>query len=121
MSSPPNGGLRSTPPPRWSQTNSHPIGVRQHSGPVAVRATRAGAFEFPEKPVDRLGELTRRERQIGKLLVEGLSNAQMAERLNISVRTVEMHRLRMMRRLGVNNTAQAVKRLADNLPETHRD
>jgi two-component system response regulator DctR len=118
--------------------------------PMAVRATRMGAFEFLEKPIndtlllntvrsalkkdlkrcqldaekkeqlDRISGLTRRELQVGKLLVEGLSNTQMAERLNLSVRTVEMHRLRMMRRLSVNNTAQAVKLLSDLPPEAPR-
>jgi DNA-binding CsgD family transcriptional regulator len=37
----------------------------------------------------------------------------MAKKLRLSVRTVEMHRLRMMRRLGVDNTAQAVRLIVE--------
>jgi FixJ family two-component response regulator len=111
--------------------------------PMAVRATRAGALDFIEKPVREsqllsrvrsalkhdqrqrarrggngqsarmASRLTPRERQVGELLAQGLSSADMAKKLRLSVRTVEMHRLRMMRRLGVDNTAQAVRLIVE--------
>jgi FixJ family two-component response regulator len=111
--------------------------------PMAVRATRAGALDFLEKPVkaalllsrvrsalnhDRRNRrstgrsaadnadfdgLTPREREVAALLVQGLSSAAMARKLRLSVRTVEMHRLRLLRRLGVDNTARAVRMLVE--------
>ncbi len=109
--------------------------------PMAVRATRAGALDFIEKPARdtlllqriraalkldrtrrkklaaaaeghrRTKELSPRELQIGQLLAQGLSSAEMARKLKRSVRTVEMHRLRLLRRLGVRNTAEAVREI----------
>ena len=48
-------------------------------------------------------ELTRRERQITELVAQGLSNAEVAERLVLSVRTVETHLYRAMGKLGVSD------------------
>jgi DNA-binding NarL/FixJ family response regulator len=55
--------------------------------------------------------LTRRERQVLALVAEGLASKEIAERLNIGVRTVETHRRRMMRKLDARNAA-AVTRIA---------
>jgi DNA-binding CsgD family transcriptional regulator len=46
-------------------------------------------------------ELTRRERQVAHLASQGATNAEIAERLVLSVRTVESHLYRAMSRLGV--------------------
>jgi two-component system response regulator NreC len=54
-------------------------------------------------------ELTSRERQIVRLLAEGKSNKEIAGALKISLRTVETHRARMMRKLGVTSVAQVVR------------
>jgi DNA-binding NarL/FixJ family response regulator len=59
-----------------------------------------------------LGEfekLTMRERQILKLIAEGLSNKDIADRLFVSVRTVEHHRANIMRKLDIKSTAKLVK------------
>lgn len=53
--------------------------------------------------------LTNREREILKLIAEGNSNKKVARKLGISVRTVEHHRLSIMRKLGVSNTASLIK------------
>jgi len=56
---------------------------------------RAGTGE------SELDALTPRQRQILQLIVEGLGTRQMAERLYLSVKTVESHRMQMMQRLGI--------------------
>jgi DNA-binding NarL/FixJ family response regulator len=47
--------------------------------------------------------LTRRERRLAELAGRGLSNAEIAERLVVSVRTVESHLFRAMQKLGVSD------------------
>ena len=53
--------------------------------------------------------LTPRERDIFHLAAEGWSNPQIAERLSLSVRTVEMHRGNLMKKLGVKTQTDLVK------------
>lgn len=53
--------------------------------------------------------LTNREREIFQLLAEGLKNHEVAERLHVSVKTVETHRAHIMEKLGLNNIAEMVK------------
>lgn len=50
--------------------------------------------------------LTPRERQILKLIAEGDTNRTIAQRLSISIKTVETHRLNMMRKLGVHKVTE---------------
>lgn len=50
--------------------------------------------------------LTMRERQILKLIAEGRRNRDIAELLTINIKTVETHRLNLMRKLNVHNVAQ---------------
>lgn len=52
--------------------------------------------------------LTNRERQILKLIAEGGRNRDIAERLAISLKTVETHRLNLMRKLDAHNIAELV-------------
>lgn len=58
--------------------------------------------------------ITEREIEIVELLKDGLTNYQVAERLNISVHTVETHRKNVMHKLGVNNLASLLKHFNDN-------
>ena len=44
-----------------------------------------------------------------RLIAEGLSNREIAERLSISVKTVDTHRGNIMEKLGVHNTAELIK------------
>lgn len=53
--------------------------------------------------------LTIREREVLKLIAEGISNKEMAEMLFISVRTVEHHRANIMRKLNIKGTADLVR------------
>jgi DNA-binding NarL/FixJ family response regulator len=78
-------------------------------GPHASRAL-AEAYQsdrpMPEDPFERL---TDREREIFQLVVEGKTNAQIADMLFISPKTVDNHRTRMMEKLGVHGTAELVR------------
>lgn len=104
--------------------------------PTAVDAVKRGAFDFCEKPfsdnalVDRieqalvqsasfvqarrevaqlrqrLGELTERERDVMRLVVDGLPNKRIADQLEISVRTVEVHRARVFDKMEVKSAVE---------------
>ncbi|MBL9011975.1 MAG: response regulator transcription factor [Alphaproteobacteria bacterium] len=106
---------------------------------LAVRSMKAGAVNFIEKPfgaetlIDcvaealaverhraedrapalearrRLERLTEREREVLMALVEGMPNKGVAQALGISPRTVEVHRARLMEKLGVSSIAEAVR------------
>ena len=70
---------------------------------------------FINKNIKRYGmgesnrSLTKREKEILSLVIDGISNAVIAERLEISVRTVENHRANILRKVGVKNTAELVR------------
>lgn len=53
--------------------------------------------------------LTRREREVLRFIAEGLTNREAAEKMDISVRTVEAHRARIMEKLQINSVAGLVK------------
>jgi DNA-binding NarL/FixJ family response regulator len=59
-------------------------------------------------------QLTPRQRQIVKLVAEGHSNKRIAYILNISVKTVETHRLEAMRRIGAKSSADLALYAARN-------
>lgn len=60
-----------------------------------------------KRPVSQ--DLTPREREILKLVAEGNSNRTIADKLHISIRTVEHHRQNLMNKLGAQNTASLVR------------
>jgi two-component system, LuxR family, response regulator FixJ len=106
---------------------------------LAVRAMKAGAVDFLEKPFEKaaliasienaqrrnegreelarladqaraqLNALTPRERDVLNGLVEGQSNKVIAYDLGISPRTVEIHRANLMSKLGVHSLSDALK------------
>ena len=53
--------------------------------------------------------LTTRQKEILRLVAQGCTNREIGQRLDISVRTVEVHRFNLMRRLRVRNVAQLVR------------
>lgn len=53
--------------------------------------------------------LTERQRAVCDLLIEGLSNKEISERLGISHRTVEAHRIAVFRKYGVRNVVELVR------------
>ena len=111
--------------------------------PTAVDAVKRGAFDFCEKPfsdnalVDRveqalaqsrlylrqhrqtatvqtrLAELTERERDVMQLVLAGVPNKLIADRLDISVRTVEVHRGRLFEKMEVKSAVALANLLRD--------
>ncbi|MDT8999441.1 response regulator [Paucibacter sp. APW11] len=111
--------------------------------PTAVAAVKRGAFDFVEKPfsdnalvdrieealaasaaaigarglqgqlAQRLAELTEREREVMQLVVQGLPNKLIADQLNISVRTVEVHRARVFEKMSVKSAVELSNLLRD--------
>lgn len=106
---------------------------------IAVRAMKAGAVDFIEKPFEKavlmsaieaaharleknaadferneeahvmLGKLTSREREVLEGLAKGLPNKTIAYDLDISPRTVEVHRANLMTKLGVRSLSEALR------------
>ena len=75
----------------------------------AVAYSRAGFAELDIEPFEAIGRcasLTERERLIADMIASGLLNRQIAERLGISVRTVETHRGSIFRKLGIKTTVE---------------
>ena len=58
---------------------------------------------------DEAQSLTTRQKEILRLVAQGYTNREIGERLDISVRTVEVHRFNLMRRLRVRNVAQLLR------------
>jgi two-component system, LuxR family, response regulator FixJ len=107
--------------------------------PMAVQAMKEGAFEFIQKPFrdqdlldrinhalkldaenrstvarrtevqHRLESLTPRERQVMDMVVDGAANKVIAIDLNLSERTVEIHRAKVMEKMGARSVAHLVK------------
>lgn len=73
-------------------------------------AERVAQFErLAGSGASELDGLTPRQRQILQLIVEGLGTRQMAERLFLSVKTVETHRMQLMQRLGIHDVPGLVR------------
>ncbi len=98
--------------------------------PIVVRAFKSGAFDFIEKPFNeqllldsvqqalqthrpgspartlgggtdpRIDSLTRRERDVFLPLAQGYTSREIAEQLDVSVKTIDLYRARVMKRLG---------------------
>ncbi|MCL4697687.1 MAG: helix-turn-helix transcriptional regulator [Burkholderiaceae bacterium] len=83
-------------------------------GPSARRwpAATAPRADVPARDAGTaLATLSAREREVMALLVQGLHNRRIAEELGISPRTVEVHKARVLDKLGVNNVVELVRRI----------
>ena len=95
--------MKANPVRSGSQRSSaHRAGAR---GRAAHR--RQASLQMGEER--RIEALTPRQKEILRLVVQGLTNREVADQLDISVRTVEVHRFNLMRRLKVRNVAQLVR------------
>jgi len=122
---------RGTPPPIIFITGHGDI-------PMSVKAMRDGAVDFVEKPLDdqalitrireafrmdrtrrtnhasrdgfhsRFERLTNREREVMALILEGLPNKDIATRLGVSHRTVEVHRSRIMNKMEAESLVDLI-------------
>lgn len=59
--------------------------------------------------LERMNTLTRREREVMKLVVGGYSNKRIAETMGVSIKTVEVHRSRVMRKMNAESLAKLVE------------
>jgi DNA-binding NarL/FixJ family response regulator len=86
-------------------------GKRFLSGPLYERALEAYAQQAEDvpHPLDRYELLTNREREVLQLAAQGLSNAEVGERLTISARTAETHRANLLRKLGLTTQTELVR------------
>lgn len=112
--------------------------------PQAVQALKNGAFDFLEKPFDdnqladrviealardaecrasnradddrdaRLCSLTVREKEVMERILAGKLNKVIADELNISMRTVEVHRAHIFEKMGVKSAVELARRLSEN-------
>jgi DNA-binding NarL/FixJ family response regulator len=78
-------------------------------GPHAQRALAESYRRELSVPDDPYGSLTNREREVFQLVAEGKTNAQIADLLCISPKTVDNHRTRLMEKLGVHSTPELVR------------
>ncbi|MDO5632744.1 MAG: response regulator [Paracoccus sp. (in: a-proteobacteria)] len=104
--------------------------------PLAVQTLKAGAFDFVEKPFNdnaivdvaitalgvsasrraeltarealdqRLSTLSQREREVMELMLAGSLNKQISDQLGIAMRTVEVHRSKVLSKMGARNVAE---------------
>ncbi|WP_338524839.1 response regulator transcription factor [Pseudomonas batumici] len=88
---------------------------------AAIEAIASGGTFYSAAIAQRLiadkhtdNELTPRESQVLRKMVEGLNNKEMARELDISVRTVETHRLSIRRKLNIDKPAALVKYAIDH-------
>lgn len=82
---------------------------RAYFGPTAAKVL-AEQIHRPDKAIeDPYGRLTAREREVFHLVVEGLTTKAIAARLEISTKTAENHRARVLEKLGAKNTAEVVR------------
>lgn len=100
-----DGFALKTDPPRQTVATIRNVAHGQIVFPHAIRQSAAGASP-QRRPLDRL---TERERDVLRLLAEGLTNAQIAERLVVQESTVKFHVQNIFHKLGVANRTEAAQ------------
>jgi DNA-binding NarL/FixJ family response regulator len=83
-------------------------------GELAAPRQLLGYFLLSQNENPKLGDLTARQREIVELVVEGLSNAQIAGRLYLSESTIKQHLRAVYKELGVSNRTQAAKTMREH-------
>jgi two-component system, LuxR family, response regulator FixJ len=115
--------------------------------PIAVRAMKAGAVDFIQKPLEehrlivavlsalkhqsqhakmlpdhgtnadaakRLALLSSREKEVLRLMIDGMTNRNIADALHISIKTVEFHRANIREKIGVNTNVALFRLMLEN-------
>jgi len=79
---------------------------------ASVRALLGDEVPAPSEPV--AGELSEREREVLVLVAQGYTSQKVADRLDLSVKTIETYRARLMKKLGLEDRAQLVQFALDS-------
>lgn len=83
---------------------------------LANQLLNARPYLSPRTPVEDVYHLTRREKEILRMVIDGKHNREIADSLGKSLRTIETHRFNIMKKLGVNNAVDMVnKTVRENL------
>ena len=83
---------------------------------LADQLLNARPYMSTRPPVEDMYHLTRREKEILRMVVDGKHNKEIADSLAKSLRTIETHRFNIMKKLGVNNAIDMVnKTVKENL------
>ncbi|MBI4471813.1 MAG: response regulator transcription factor [Acidobacteria bacterium] len=81
----------------------------RYLSPVVLKKVVAGYVRNSQRPQTSYDRLSAREREVLKLLAEGLSVKEIAARLNLSVKTVDVHKYNLMRKIDVHDRAELIK------------
>lgn len=92
----------------FSRVDARLLAIEKHDRPPRPPRPSEPSFEIPRLATGILATLTKRERTVLEGIVAGGSNKSIARALGISARTVEVHRGRVMEKLGVSGTAALV-------------
>lgn len=84
-------------------------GLRHLSSPLSERAISFYTERTQSSSYEPYETLTTREREVFQLMAEGLSNNEISVNLNISPRTVEIHKSNVMHKLNLSNQTDVVK------------
>ncbi|MDR3388310.1 MAG: response regulator transcription factor [Rudaea sp.] len=80
-----------------------------HFGPYAAKVLADQVQQPGRTPDDPYGALSSREREVLHLMVDGLTTKEISRRLEITVKTAENHRGRVLAKLGMRNSAELVR------------
>lgn len=80
----------------------------KYLSPVVLKKVVAG-YVKNSRPQTSYDRLSGREREILKLLAEGLSVKEIAARLNLSIKTVDVHKYNLMRKIDVHDRSELIK------------
>jgi two-component system response regulator NreC len=83
-------------------------GHRYLSPPLSEEAIEEYILNLQACDMDLIQTLTRRETEVLHLIIEGLTNTRIADRLGVSTRTVETHRANLMEKMGAHSTAELI-------------
>jgi two-component system response regulator NreC len=81
----------------------------RYLSPVVLTKVMAGYVKNSQRPQTSYDRLSPREREVLQLLAEGLSVKGIAIRLNLSVKTVDVHKYNLMRKIDVHDRAELIK------------